>query len=153
MVSFDFDDRAAIALRMGDLAADGSGWINFEPAVDEADLPPADTGLFSFLSARGPQVPLCTWSPPERRGRSHPFVSLGIQHPVGGRVAPLLASVGIEVDPRWRVLQDVPKKGLVVAVPVDDDHDVILEWLLRAGAALCPADFGDRWTAAIYRRA
>jgi hypothetical protein len=155
IVAFDFDDRSAITGRMDELASGSggsSGWINFEPDVDEDDLPPAGLGLFSFLGNRGPQVPLCTWSPPERRGRSHPFVSLGVQHPVGGRVVPLLAQVDLLIDPRWRVLQDAGKKGLVVAVPVDDDNDTILEWLLRAGAALCPAEFDNRWIAAIYLR-
>lgn len=149
---FDDDDREPVLRVMRELAPTGAGWINLEPDVDQDDLPPAAGGLFQVFSASSRQVPLCTWSPPEPRAK-YPYVSLGLQHGLGVGAAKYLArDVGLARDPRWRVLTDQPRRGTVVAVPVDDDFDEVLLWLLAAGTALCPAPFGGRWHAAVYRR-
>src|SRR5437868_1480402 len=136
---------------MDELSGSGAGWINFEPDVHPDDLPPDEGGMFRFLAARGPQVPLCTWSPPEP-GNKRGYVSLGLQHGLGTGAAKHLIQLGLAPDPRWRVLQDQPRRGTVIAVPADDDHDEVLLWLLAAGTALCPTPFGGQWHAAVYRR-
>ena len=74
-----------------------------------------------------------------------------MQHGLGTKARARLAEIGIEVDAGWRVLQDQPRRGLVVAVPVDADHAAVLEWLLRAGTAVCRTDFRDRWVAIVHR--
>jgi len=142
------DQRAEVLEAMAQVAAAGRGWINLSPDVDPKDLPP-DPGPFRIFSAFGPPVPLCTWTPPEPR-KAAPRALVGVQHGRGTRVAQSLAEVGIPVRDGWRVVQDQPKKGLVVAVPAGEDLDEVLRWLLEAGAALCPLPY-SKWVAAIYR--
>jgi hypothetical protein len=149
VIEFETSDQSRIVALMNELAV-GTGWINFHPRVDPDALPPDNRGLFSFLSSRGPQVPLGTWTPAEASQR-HPHVSLGVQHGTGVKAAKRLEDHGIVVDPRWRVMSDTPKGGLVVGVPSDDDPDVVLTWLLRAGEVLCPVDPMGKWVAAVYR--
>ena len=150
-LEFMDDDRAVIVGVMGDVAQAGSGWINFQPDVDPDDLPSEERSMFGLFSARGPRVPLCTWSPPGARSKQR-YISLGLQHGLGVPAIKYLRELGLDPDPRWRVLQDQPRRGSVVAAPLDDDNDEVLLWLLAAGAALCPARFGGRWLAAVYRR-
>ena len=148
LVALDPDQREELVAVMAEVDAAGRGWINLSPDVDPEDLPPSP-GPFQVFSGVGPPVPLCTWTPPDRR-KAVPHALLGVQHGRGTRVAEALAEVGIPVMEGWRVVQDQPKKGLVVEVPADEDDDEILRWLLRAGAALCPFPY-SRWVAAIYR--
>jgi len=63
-----------------------------------ADLPPAP-GPFRLFSAVGPPVPLCTWTPPDRR-KAAPHALIGIQHGRGTRVSGPLAEVGITIPER-----------------------------------------------------
>jgi hypothetical protein len=148
VVGADPDDREELVAVMREVDAAGRGWINLSPDVDPADLPPAP-GPFRLFSAVGPPVPLCTWTPPDRR-KAAPHALIGIQHGRGTRVAGPLAEVGITIPDSWRVVQDQPKKGLVVAVPAGAELDGVLQWLFRAGAALCPLPY-SMWVAAIYR--
>jgi hypothetical protein len=137
--------------------AEGSGWLNFEPVVvDEAEDRPRPRGsgaglLFGALfAARGPMVPLCSWVPmPTDR---LPHVELGVQHARGVRAAEQLAEAGNAVPEQWRVLGDHPKRGLVVAVPVDADHEDVLQWLLRAGTVLSAAPTTGNWRAGVFSR-
>ena len=142
---------------MAELTGSGQGWINFEPEVPEdAEVP--GPGLFSFMSARGPVVPLATWMPTRltRRGRTVP-ATLGLQHPAGVRAAARLAESGLERPSGWRVTQDHPKRGLVVEVasagpgagPGPEEAEV-LEWLLRAAELLSMVPPTGWWTAAVY---
>jgi len=142
---------------MAELSGSGQGWINFEPEVPE-DVEVPGPGLFSFMSARGPAVPLATWIPARvtRRGRAVP-ATLGLQHPAGVRAAARLAEHGLERPPGWRVTQDHPKRGLVVAVGgppgVADsgpDQAQVLEWLLRAAELLSMVPPTGWWAAAVY---
>lgn len=150
MIEFDADHPAAVLDAMRDVATrDARGWINLQPAVDPDDVP-SQGGVFRIFSARGPQVPLCTWTPPAAGRRAPPVTSIGVQHGAGARILPLLAEAGIEVPGRWRVLQDQPKKGLVIAVPAEDDHTEVLVWLVAAGEACCPTRHHG-WVAAVHR--
>jgi len=55
---FGRDDTAPVLDEMRAMTRAGRGWINFEPEVPEdAEVP--GVGLFSFMSARGPSIPLC----------------------------------------------------------------------------------------------
>lgn len=140
---------------MAELAARGQGWINFEPEVPE-DVEVPGPGLFSFMSARGPAVPLATWVPARvtRRGRAVP-ATLGLQHPAGVRAAARLAEHGLERPGGWRVTQDHPKRGLVVEVSAPPDaggaaEAPVLEWLLRAAELLSMVPPTGWWVAAVY---
>ena len=127
----------------------GRGWINLAPEVPE-DEDVTAPGLFSFLSARGPSVPLCTWvGPHTRRGQPRP-AQLGIQHATGTRTAARLDSLGLGVPTGWRVTQDHPRRGLVVDVAFEAADPVVLDWLLDAGRALCPARTTGTWLGEVF---
>ena len=131
------------------LDAAGRGWINLSPeAPDDAEGP--GSGMFSFFSARGPAVPLCTWvAAHQRRGNRRP-AQLGIQHPTGTRTAARLDSLGRGVPTGWRVSQDHPRRGLVIDVALDEPDAAVLAWLLDAGDALCGVDVTGAWLADVY---
>ena len=150
-IEFTIEDRAEVVAVVDGWPADRAGWVNFEPIVHPDDRPPAP-GRFRVFSVMGRTVPLCTWSPPEPGGRGPRYVSLGIQHGLGARLVPRLTELGLAPDTRWRVLSDHPKRGMVVAVPPDDDADAVTAWLLRAGEAVCPVPHRG-WRAAINRLA
>lgn len=172
---FHRSEPGDVLAAMGELTASGRGWINLEPEVPE-DTEVPGPGLFSFMSARGPVIPLATWVPPRptRRGRVVP-ATLGLQHPAGVRAAARLAEHGLERPPGWRVTQDHPKRGLVVQVPASvpgaadaaeaaDDADAgspggagpvtapaaQLEWLLRAAELLSMVPPTGWWVASVY---
>lgn len=131
-LSIDAADVHVVAARL-----DTHGWVNMQPGVGEEDLPPAGGNLFGLFAARGPVVPLCTWHPGER--------AAGVQHATG----PKLAS-RIEVPLRWRVIQDHPRRGLVVRVPVDVADIEVLRWLVEVGTRLCPIPTTGRWLAELH---
>ena len=58
----------------------------------------------SWSGARGPTVPLATWTPGE----------IGIQHAAGQQVVRTLAERGVPVPEEWYVVSDHPKRGLVL---------------------------------------
>lgn len=129
----------------------GRGWVNIEPEVDEDDLPPPGTGIFRLFSAKGPDVPLATWTAPitTRRGRREPAM-VGLQHGAGSRVKALLAASDHPVPEGWRVVQDYVRKGLVVAVPPDAPNAEVLRWLLAAAATASSIPVGPWWRATVY---
>ena len=146
----DVGDLGVIIDRMADLADAGAGWLNLQPAVDPDDVPPAPSGLFAVFGGRGPEVPLCTWVAGERRKGRQGRPSVGIQHASGVKAAARLAEAGVAVPEGWRVVQDHPKRGLAVEIPVDAPHADVLRWLLRAGDALARIPLPDRWRVAVH---
>jgi hypothetical protein len=143
------DDAVAA---MASLTDAHGGWINFQPAVDVADLPDAGGGFFGLFGGKGPDVPLGTWTPASapKRGRPDP-PKIGLQHGAGARAKPKLVELGHPVPDGWVVLQDYIKKGLVVAVPPDVPHADVLSWLLGAARALSNIPLGGDWRAEVYR--
>ena len=86
------------------------------------------TGGSSALSSRGPQVPLCTWTPAEESQR-HPR-PLGVQHGTGVKAAKRLEEGGLTVDPgggswathrraawSWAFPTTTTRRGAAVAAP------------------------------------
>ncbi len=128
------------------------GWINFEPSVHVEDVPPAGSGVFSLFSARGPAIPLATWTPPSapKRGRTQPAM-IGLQHGVAAKVKGRLVELGHPLPDGWLAVQDYAKKGLVVAVPPSADHAEVVRWLLRAAALLSAVPLTG-WRMAVYGR-
>ena len=146
VIEFDEDRRDAVVDRMETMAAAEAGWLNLTPGLDMDVPPPARSPLASIFGARGPTVPLATWMP--RQGRDQ--ATGGIQHPEGPQAVKLLAERGAPVPAGWRVVQDHPKRGLVVAVVGGngrDDLDRALVWLLGATAVLCPWPRTGEWRA------
>ena len=149
VVEFARDQPADILSRMATLATERNGWINLQPEVVDEETAPAD-GLFGVFSGRGPEVPLCTWTPGElsRRGPKPP--SIGVQHRTGPRAVARLAGLGHDVPSNWLVVQDHPRRGLVVLVAPDEAHERVLAWLMDTGEALCPLRVTGRWTASVF---
>ena len=114
------------------------GWVNLQPEVDEAAAPEQQGGgFFAAFGARGPVVPFGTWHPGER--------SVGLQHGSGPKLARR-----IDVPAGWRVVQDHPKRGLVLRVPAGTGTEEVLRWLLATGTALCPLPLLGRWVAEVH---
>jgi hypothetical protein len=138
--------------RMAELAAEHRGWINLRPSVHEADEAPAQRpGVFGLFGAGGPPVPLCTWTPGELRRRSVEAASIGVQHAAGPKVARRLVDLGTPLPDGWAVVQDHPRRGLVVRPSPDASLEAVLGWLLGVGEALCLPAVSGWWTAAVYR--
>jgi hypothetical protein len=146
IIEFDINRRDEILAAMKEMKAAQSGWVNMSPAVDVEDLP-ADAGP-KLWSARGPLVPLCTWTPPAKKG-SGPPVLIGIQHGVGGKAVPRLRDLGVAVPEKWRVQNDHTRRGIVIGVPPEEKDDTVLRWLLRAGGVLCDLPY-KVWIAEVY---
>ena len=143
-IDFKPDDRAAVLVRMDQLAVSRKGWINLSPALDEDEAPPPRSGHFGLFSGRGPDVPLCTWFP-------GPPVEIGIQHGAGPRGVQVLRNLGRPVPDGWRVTQDHSRRGLVAVVPDGTTNERVLDWLLSAGTALAShLKLASWWRAAIY---
>jgi hypothetical protein len=152
VIEFDESHRDAVVTRMAKMAAARQGWVNLSPglAVDTPPLPRSALG--SLFSARGPAVPLGTWSAPGRSGRDPS--TIGIQHGQGPRVLQQLDEAGLGLPEGWRRLQDHPRRGLVCVVPASDDPedlDAVLGWLLQATGWLCPLPRTGEWRAICYR--
>ena len=62
-------------------------------------------------------VPVCTWVPGERSRNGIEHVALGIEHGSGIKAVERLRERGVRLPEGWEVMQDHPKRGLVVAVP------------------------------------
>lgn len=150
VVEFDETRRSPVVDRMVAMTASRArGWINLSPGLDVDTPPPLRTGLATLLGARGPIVPLATWSPPRRRDPA----TVGIHHGEGPKGLVLLAERGVDLPEGWRRLQDHPKRGLVlVPTPATsaDQLDEVLDWLLRATGALCPVRRTSEWRAYCY---
>lgn len=153
VIEFHEDERAPVVKRMVTMATNREGWANFTPGLDVDFPPPPRPALSGLFTARGPDVPLATWSPPTRPSDREP-ATVGVQHAQGPRAVQLLAEKGLPLPEGWRRLQDHPRRGLVVAVPHSTDPDVLdttLDWLLRATGLLTPIRRTGEWRALCYR--
>jgi hypothetical protein len=149
-VMFTVEDRADILERMGELAG-GSGWMVFDAAVHEDDMPPAPA-LAGIFSAKGPDVPELSWVPGEPGGRRVEPLSIGIRHGAGPKVKLKLAESGHPVPEGWYVVQDNPRRGLVAQVPASETDADVLDWLLRAAAVVSNVPLSGNWRARIFFR-
>ncbi len=153
LVEFRPEDSSAvaeIARVMAELTAAQKGWINLYPGIHPDDEPPTPSILGSLFSGTGPPVPVCTWVAPQATQKP-PHPELGILHKSGPKAVRTLAADGITVPDQWRVLADHPRRGLVIAVQPDSPHREVLDWLMRAGAALTRIPLTGSWQAAINR--
>ena len=147
-VLFTTEDTAEVLSCMEDLAArdDGKGWLNLQPWVEDEDRPPTSP-LGRMFSARGPEVPLATWIPEHRRGRSEIRATIGISHPTGRFAVRRLTDSGVEVPASWTVRQDHVRRGLVFELPGGVGAEEVLRFLLAALAGLSGVEVDGRWVA------
>lgn len=154
VVEFHEDRRAPVVEHMATMAEAGRGWINLSPGLDMDESPAPQSVFSSVFASRGPTVPLATWTPAQGRDPA----TIGIEHGEGPKAENLLADQGVPIPEGWRVVQDHPKRGLVVQVPGQspdqpgDPLDAMLVWLLRAGGALCAWPRTGEWRALCYVR-
>jgi hypothetical protein len=153
LIDFDPSAPEAVVARMRELAQRRDGWVNLQPAVDEADVPQTSVGLLGWISAKGPAVPEATWVPGEKRrnGVAMPD-SIGLQHRGGPRARATLAEAGAPIPAGWKVLSDHPKRGLVIELPDGTDPKEVVDWLTLAARVLSPIDLPSQWLAAVFRR-
>jgi hypothetical protein len=119
---------------------DDALFINLSPGVEADEVPPR-TALTHVLGNRGPTVPLATWTPGE----------IGIQHMAGPRVTRFLAERGCAVPESWYVVDEHPKRGLVVKT-YDTPAADSLAWLVEACRRLCPLEIPYPWQAVVRTR-
>ncbi len=151
-VIFRPDDRTEVVDWMERLATDRGGWINLQPGIHPDDAPPPRGTLSLIFGSRTQPVPVCTWVPGRPGGKGDETVSIGVQHPKGTRIVPHLQALGVIIPAGWRVVQDHPRRGLVISVPRTTDHDLVLDWLVRAATELSNIPLTGEWRAAIYLR-
>lgn len=102
-------------------------WCNLEFEVDEdhpAYVP--DSPLFAFLAARGPASPLVTII----AGEEDKPNQLGVQHRAGTKTRRTLVDAGIIAPDEAKLVQDHPRRGLVVEIPRGADTAAWSRWLL-----------------------
>jgi hypothetical protein len=150
VVSFRRTDLTPVVGVMEELLA-AKGWLTLQPAVATEDAA-AHGRQPNLFSGHGPAVPVCTWVPGERTRRGDEYVAVGIEHASGPKAARRLAEGGLPVPDRWTVLQDNPRRGLVVATRPDEPAATVLAWLLDAAAVLSPVALTGEWRALVHRR-
>jgi hypothetical protein len=143
------DDPELLAA-LTEVTGGGTGWVNFEPVVDEEHEPPAP-GPFAFLGGSTHKVPTATWMP----GRGAPDgtakpTTVGLQHAAGPRVARQLRDLGHPLPAGWRITQDHPRRGLVALVPAEHDRREVVEWLLEGATLVCTVPTTGRWIASVH---
>ena len=149
-VMFTSDDTAEVLSCMEELAArgDGKGWMNLQPWVEDQERPPTSP-LGRMFSSLGPAIPLATWVPGHRRGRSTVPGTVGISHAAGRFAVRRLADGGVDVPPAWAVRQDHTRRGLVFELPDAVAVSDILTFLLAAIEVLTGVETDGRWVADI----
>jgi len=157
-LDFTVAGRDVLIARLREFSARHRGWVNLLPVVDDDgedetpdDAPRARAGVFAWLSARGPDLPIATWVAGEDKRNTVQPDSIGLQHPGGPRALVTLAREGVDLPEGWKRLSDHPKRGLVVEVPVGTDPADCLDWLLRAAEALTPRALPARWRAFLHQ--
>ncbi len=154
MVEFRVDDTAAVVEHMHRLGRLHDGWVNLRPAIPPEDEPARPSPLTMLFSSGIHDVPTCTWvaGKLDRHGQDAGPDSIGVQHATGTRTASTLRSLGVPVPQGWRAVQDHPRRGLVVLVPVGTEHGEELSWLLQAGTALSRVQVTGEWIAEVHSR-
>lgn len=149
VIEFPEDGRAPVVEQMLAMTEAGSGWLNLSPGLDLDVAPAPRSALGQIFGSRGPTVPLGTWMPAQKRQAA----TAGIEHGEGPKAARRLEELGVPVPDHWRVVQDHPKRGLVMAMPTPQDAaelDGVLAWLVRATGALCSWPRTGEWRALCY---
>lgn len=144
------EDAQAALDELRALTAAGAGWVNVWPEIPVDVEVPATPGVLAVFSKRGPAVPMGTWTAPSDDGRRAEPAQVGIQHAVGGPAVPALADGPARLPAGWRVLQDHPRRGLVVLPDPGASEADVVDWLLRALGLLCRVPQTGRFQVAVY---
>ncbi len=134
---FDAHDVEAAVHVFNLVLAEPGRWCNlfFEPIEDDS-IPP-ESPLFGFLAARGPANPLATIMTPKKDVDYQ--LEVGIQHRAGTKAAAQLKEAELYGPTTARVVQDHPRRGLVVKWPQEQDMAALAGWLFPAMRELARA--------------
>lgn len=152
LIEFIRSDTSDVESAMSDLAEARNGWMNLEPIIDESTVTPP-TPASRLFSSKGPSLPYGTYMPGATKGGKASPTSVGLEHPAGVKVLPVLRERGIHIPTEWKVKQDNPHRGLVFEVPDAWDVGEILRFLLDSAWILSDIPVGDEWSALVRTRA
>ncbi len=152
-IEFYPSDTSRVSEALGLLVTAGDGWINLLPGVTDGAKERATVpgGPFALFGSRVPATTMCTLMPPKAKHRGNLGVTIGIMHPRGRLAAQQLKQVGEPIPDDWHVRQDNARRGLVVQATPNADAELIVQWAIRAGTALCAEDMTGSWQAIIYQ--
>lgn len=137
----------------GPLAEQHAGWVTLLPDVPADYEPSQPLGpIASMVASSRYEVPVATWVAGAVGRRGLKPDSLGIQHSTGAGAVRRLAEEGAPVPHGWRLVQDHPRRGLIVEPPLGTSLADMLQWLVRAGALLSKVPFTGRWHAEVHQR-
>ena len=131
--------------RMEELAAAADGWINVLPKPDDDRAIRTSLGFLALLGGGASGLTMWTWIPRDQSRRDRLTTRLGISHVKRCRAATIVPPVPLG----WRVEQDHPRRGLVLAVPPEEAHAAVATWALRATEALSARPV-IAWRADVY---
>lgn len=143
-IGFRRSDPSTLATAIESAAGRGDGWINVRPDPDEVD--PRVLGRPSVFSGRGPTIPMGTFVVGAGGGEHQ----VGIEHGAGKDVARLLKEAGVAFPSGTRLVQDHPRRGLILAVPTTTPAAELATLILRIASELTSIALTDRWIADIY---
>ena len=146
VVAFDRFAPTALVEAIAERVSQGTGWINAHPSIDEVDQ--RALGRPSFFAARGPTIPLGTFVV----GSGVNAHQLGLEHAGGRSAMQTLQQAGVKLPAGARLVQDHPRRGLIVALPADVDPAAVTALLLEAAVHLTPIPLPQRWFAEIFER-
>jgi len=151
LFEFGVQDSSAVVRAMNELAAAHDGWVNLHPQVRPEDEPSPRSGLSTLLLA-GPvhDVPVCTWVAGKLTRQVVQPDSIGVQHAAGARVLGRLATAGSGLPEGWTLVQDHPRRGLVVLPAPGADKQAVLTWILEAGMVLSVVRLTGQWQAEVH---
>ena len=150
VVEFRVEDTAAAVRGMDVMAGAHDGWINLHPVLRPEDEPPPRSGITTLLGGPVHDVPVCTWVAGSVTRRGPQDARVGIQHARGERVRARLAAAGVTLPEGWRLVQDHPRRGLVVTTAATTPHAEVVAWLLEAGAVLSAVRLSGDWRAELH---
>ncbi|MDR3650626.1 MAG: hypothetical protein P4L20_16160 [Acidimicrobiales bacterium] len=150
LIEFRIEDSSPVVRAMDRLAVAHDGWVNLEPQVRPEDEPPPRAGLTTLLAGPVHDVPVCTWVAGKLTRHGVQPDSIGVQHAGGSRVLGRLASAGLALPEGWRLVQDHPRRGLVVTPAPDAPRQAVLTWILEAGAVLSAVRLTGEWLAQVH---
>ena len=145
-IEFTPDDTGALDEHLTRVVAALSGWIALLPEVDSDELPKPQGAFSKMFGGTRYDVPEVTFVAPERSGQG---ISVGIRHN-HGQAIPWLASAEVTPPAPWRVMQDHPFRGLVLAAPPDTEPSELVGWTVDAATKLSRVPLLGGWLALIY---
>ncbi len=151
LIEFRVEEPSVVVEAMRALDAAHDGWVNFHPQVRPEDEPPPRSGLTTLLLA-GPvhDIPVCTWVAGKLSRHGPQPASIGVQHAVGSRVLARLVGAGLPLPDGWTLVQDHPRRGLVVAPATGADDAAVLSWLVEAASILSAVRLTGDWQAEVH---